>query len=158
MRFDVKTGGNLDGDQNQNKKRSLSQFDLIFVRILGGDQSKRKRFDLISCKISLQVHIKTYGPRSEVLGRPAFDFKSLFGYEQGLGLCFQFRTYISRPVYNYALQPFKRNLIDWHSNWNDLIVVIKIGFIFYCFFFICVFIFDAQYTAITAFFECLYQI
>ena len=56
-RFDVKPGGNLDEDQDQDKQRSLSQFDMIFVGILGGDQSKRKRFDLVSSKISLLVHI-----------------------------------------------------------------------------------------------------
>ena len=31
-------------------KKFLSKFDLIFRGILGGDQPKRKRFDLVSCK------------------------------------------------------------------------------------------------------------
>ena len=57
--MDVKTGGNLD--ENQNKKRFLSHFSAIFVGILDGGESKRKRFDFFSRKICLLVHIETYG-------------------------------------------------------------------------------------------------
>ena len=45
-------------------KKSSSHYDAIFVGIFDGDQSKRQRlerFDFISRKIALIVHIKTYG-------------------------------------------------------------------------------------------------
>ena len=42
-------------------KKFLSHFNAMFVGILNGGQSKRKRFDLFSRKICLLVHIETYG-------------------------------------------------------------------------------------------------
>ena len=74
--------------KNKTQKRFSSHFDVIFVGILGGDQSKHKRFDLVSRKISLLVHIKTIrGPHKHNLlhaepkrglGSPVLGYEDIF--------------------------------------------------------------------------------
>ena len=48
-RFDAKTGRNVSEDQ---KQRSLPYFDVMFVGILDSDQTKLRKTELVSCKIS----------------------------------------------------------------------------------------------------------
>ena len=73
MRFDAKPGGNLDEDQNQTKKRSLSYFDVIFVGILGGGQSTRKRLDFDSFKNFSARSYRNLRPAKGGLGSPDLD-------------------------------------------------------------------------------------
>ena len=47
-------------------KKAFTAISFDFVGTLGGDLLKRKRFDLVSCKISLLVHTETRSPRSGV--------------------------------------------------------------------------------------------
>ena len=68
VRFDAKTGGYLNEDQKNNtKKRSSPYFNAFFAGILGGDHTKQRKIDLVSCKIFLLLHLEQLKSRKIIL-------------------------------------------------------------------------------------------
>ena len=57
MRFDPKTGRNL-GEEEKEKEWSSSYFDLTFIGILGGVQSKLKKIDVVTCNMFLLIYLE----------------------------------------------------------------------------------------------------